>query len=37
MKKTYESPSLRKAGTLSAVTAQQGQSNFKEPPEEVPT
>ena len=32
MKKEYEAPSLRKAGTLSAVTAQQAQSNFKEEP-----
>ena len=30
MKKAYEAPRLRKAGTLSAVTAQQGSSNFKE-------
>ena len=30
MKRYYTAPSLRKAGTLSAVTAQQGSSNFKE-------
>ena len=32
MKKSYEAPTLRKAGMLSAVTAQQGSSNFKEEP-----
>jgi hypothetical protein len=31
VKRYYTAPELRKAGTLSATTAQQGPSNFKQP------